>query len=330
MIQLPKLHSHMLAWPTDWSALFGRQAPILLEIGFGYGAFLLHLARSHPEANIVGVEIASRCLEQTERAVEREKLTNVRLIHATAETMLHHLCAPQSLSAIHINFPDPWFKRAHSHRRLMQRDTLEAMVSRLLPGGHLYLATDIREYAAMSAELLAATPQLENLLPGAWVNELPERGVRTKYENAALRAGRTCHYFVYRRNAFPAPDVPIIKDWPMPHVVVHLPLTLDEIFACFQRQDKTLDSGVYVHWMDIYRNPQRLLIETFIKEPTIEQHFAFLLAARPAAHEYTLKLSTIGHPRPTSGVHKAASALRDWVLSLHPQARVLIEKVAED
>jgi tRNA (guanine-N7-)-methyltransferase len=328
---LPKLSSLTLPWSTDWTALFGRRAPLLLEIGFGYGAFLVHLARTNPHANLIGIEIANRCLNAAENAVLREKLTHVRLVYSTAETALHHLFEPATISQIHINFPDPWFKRSHTHRRLMQRDTLDAMVSRLSPDGRLYLATDIRDYAEMSAELLAETPTLDNLLPSAWVYDLPERGVVTKYEATARREGRLCHYFAYRRNHLPAPVVPVIKDLAMPHLVFQSPLSLDEMLAQFT-QNKLADhesgKGTYINFMHAYRGASSLLFEVFLKEPTIEQHFALMLVPRESAGEYTLKLGTLGHPRPTAGIHKAAAALGDWLVGLHPNAKILIDKTS--
>src|SRR5262249_36838596 len=150
---------------------------------------------------------ANRSLLRVERKIEQEGIGNVRVIHSMAETALAHLFVPASITQIHINFPDPWFKQDHSHRRLMQRDTLDAMVSRLTLGGELYLATDIIAYAEMSRDLLENTPGLDNVLPRAWVHELPGR-VITKYEATARREGRERYYFAYRRNLLPAPDVP--------------------------------------------------------------------------------------------------------------------------
>src|SRR5262249_37513621 len=149
---------------------------------------------------------------------ERAKHTNIRLIHAMAETALYHLFTPASIQQIHVNFPDPWFKTDHARRRLIQRDTLDAMVNRLAPSGTFYLATDILAYAEMARDLLQATPGLDNALPDSWVNDLPRRAI-TKYEAAARSEGRPCYYFVYRRNPTPAPDVPVIRDAEMPHVV---------------------------------------------------------------------------------------------------------------
>jgi tRNA (guanine-N7-)-methyltransferase len=330
MTKLPKLSSLTLPWAVDWTALFERRAPLILEIGFGYGAYLIHLARTNPDANVIGIEIANRCLNAVEDAIVREKLTNVRIIYSPAETALNHLFEPETINQIHINFPDPWFKRSHDHRRLMQRDTLDAMVSRLTPDGKLYLATDIVEYAEMSAELLAATPSLDNSLSSAWVYDMPERGVVTKYEGIAKREGRPCHYFAYHRNSIPAPDVPVIKDLEMPHIVFQSPLSLDDMLAQFtahKLSDYSTGKGTYISFMDIFRGRRNLLVEVFVKEPTIDQHFAMVIAQRDTTGEYTLKLSTLGHPRPTAGIHRAVGVLGDWLMSLHPETKILKNKI---
>jgi tRNA (guanine-N7-)-methyltransferase len=323
-----KLNSLTLPWPTDWTALFGADRPLILEIGFGYGAFLLHLARVNPDANVIGIEIANKCLSAAEEKVERGRIQNVRIIHSTAETALHHLFQPANLSQIHINFPDPWFKKRHGHRRLMQRDTLDAMVSRLAPGGLFFLATDIIEYAEMSAELLAETPGLDNLLPTPWANAMPGR-VTTKYEGKALREGRASYYFHYRRNALPPPDVPVMKELDMTHVVFQSPLTLDEMLEHFEPSEHRSGDTV-VSLIEAYRSKRNLLFELFIKEPTIDQRVAFVVAARKLPGEYTLKLGALGHPRTTAGLHLATRLLGDWLVSLSPEARILKHKIRHD
>jgi tRNA (guanine-N7-)-methyltransferase len=323
-----KLSSLTLPWPTNWAALFGADRPLILEIGFGRGQFLFHLARQHPDHNLVGLEISNRCLTHVEDALGRNGIENVRVIHSTAETALHHLFEPATLTQVHINFPDPWFKPKHGHRRLMQRDTLDALVNRLAPGGLLYLATDIVEYAEMSDELLQATPGLENLLDVPWTASLPGR-ISTKYESKAVREGRSCYYFAYQRNNYPAPLLPVIKEWDMPHIVFSSPLTLPEMLKHFEPSD-ILDGETRISLLDGYQGRDSLLFEVFIKEPTIDQLIAFLLLARDKPHQYTLQLSSLGHPRPTSGVHKAAALLGDWLLSLHPDSRILINKVRDE
>jgi tRNA (guanine-N7-)-methyltransferase len=322
-----KLNSVNLSWPTDWGALFGREAPIILEIGFGRAAFLFHLARTFPDANVVGLEISNRCLDTAERGAERFGYDNLRVVHSTAESALHHLFAPETLSQIHVNFPDPWFKTKHRHRRLMQRDTLDAIVSRLRPGGLFYLATDIREYAEMSAALLAETPGMDNLLETDWANSLPGRVV-TKYEATAQQEGRACYYFARRRNALVAPPVPVIKEVEMPHAVFTSPVSLDEVQARFKPFDVT-DNGTIVNVLDCYRGRHTLLFEVYVKEPTIDQRVALLLKHRLNG-DFTLVLGTLGHPRHTEGMQKAVTVLGNWLLSLHPDARRVAGKAQDE
>ena len=325
-----RLNVMSLPWPTDWAAVFGRERPLILEIGFGRGQFFLHLARTFPEHNLIGLEISNRCMTDVERALARHRLANARAVYAMAETALYHLFTPESLEQVHINFPDPWFKTRHSHRRLMQRDTLDAIASRLKPGGALYLATDILDYAEMSAALLAETPSLENALPTPWASALPGRVV-TKYEATARREGRECYYFHYRRGAQPAPSVPVIQEAPMPHLVFTSPLTIDDIEARAAAQPPGHAqplADVHIHFMRVWRSGRHLLFETHIREATIDQHLALVLSARDDG-TYTIQLSTLGHPRPTEGVHHAVRALGDWLLALEPGAQVIVQKLQE-
>ena len=220
-VQTRKLSTITLPWPTDWEAEFGtvgENRPLIIEIGFGYGHMLFHLAEQFPDANIIGVEVGVRPLETVERRLMREGVNNVRVMYGHAETLLHHLVEPASVSQIHVNFPDPWFKSGHAHRRVMKRQTVNAVASRLIPGGHFYLATDIDEYAEMSHELLADTPALRNLFDTPWAASIDNR-VTTKYEAKALREGRTNKYFAYQRTDAPAPPVPLIREIEMPNIV---------------------------------------------------------------------------------------------------------------
>src|SRR5690606_18509368 len=93
-MQTYKLDSLTMAWPTDWTVLFGTSRPLILEIGFGQGTFLFHLARKYPEANIIGLEISNQCLVKAENTLQREQVANVRVIHSRAETALNHLFEP--------------------------------------------------------------------------------------------------------------------------------------------------------------------------------------------------------------------------------------------
>ena len=251
----------------------------------------------------------------------------MRVIHSTAETALRFLFTPASLSEVHVNFPDPWFRKRHGHRRLLQRDTLDLLVNRMQAGAGLYLATDIREYAEMSHELLAATPGLDNQLAAPWTERLPGRVV-TRYERVARAEGRPCFFFVWRRNALPPPPAPAAKEFPMPHVVFSSPLSLQEMRARFQPL-QLHSEGTHINCGHVYLGERSLLFDVYVKEPGIDQHVALMLLERQnRPGEYTLQLGMFGHPRPTAGIHAATNAVADWLLSLHEDAVLLSRKTS--
>jgi tRNA (guanine-N7-)-methyltransferase len=229
---LKKLNYLDVDWPLDYSALFPALRPLIVEIGFGNGDYLIHLAQTHPDHNVLGFEISGQSMTKAESKIERLKLSNVRPIHGTAETALAHLLAPESVTEFHINFPDPWFKKRHHRRRLLNRDTVKYLSSRLTVGGTLSLATDIVAYAEIAHETLSNAAGLCNALDSAWVNEMPGR-FQTKYEAKAYREGRRAYFFVYRRNNTAVPHPPLITEAAMPHLFLHSPLNAAALAHCW-------------------------------------------------------------------------------------------------
>lgn len=324
-----QLSIYDLAWATDWHAHFGRVCPVIVEIGFGNGNYLVALAKNNPDHHVIGIEIASKSLEKAEKKVMTLGLDNVQIINGRGESALAHLFAPASVAQFHINYPDPWFKARHAERRFIKRDTLDLLADRLQVGGRLYLATDILDYAEMSDELLQATPTLTNLLPERWATHYPERLITTKYEAKGYREGRSGHYFVYERNATPAPVIPVIKELDMPHVVIATPLHAQDIVARHEKQTYNPEAGVYVMLQDVFlhQNNQAVLFEVMIEEPTIEQKLGIMLFPRDETHDgmrtYTVRYAGFGHPRMTRGLHHATRLLAEWVIAMHPQARII-------
>jgi hypothetical protein len=153
--------------------------------------------------------------------------------------------------------------------------------------------------------------------------------VTTKYEGKALREGRACYYFKYRRSTLPPPDVPVKKELDMTHVVFQSPLTFDEMLERFEPAEHR-SGDIVVNLIEAYRSKRNLLIEVFVKEPTIDQRVAFVVAERNVPGEYTLKLGALGHPRTTAGMHLATRLLGDWLVSLSPEARILKHKIRQD
>jgi tRNA (guanine-N7-)-methyltransferase len=185
-----------------WPALFGAEPPLrlVLEIGFGRGEFLIDLALRAPAVAHVGVEISRKRVLKQARRLAKTEIANVRLVHGTGEEAIAELFAPASLDAVWINFSDPWPKKRHHRRRLVQAPLVAAIADRLVPGGVLHVATDDVPYAEHIDAVLAAEPRLANAFaPARWLADVPGR-TPTAYELEWRAEGRPLHFFAYRRS----------------------------------------------------------------------------------------------------------------------------------
>ena len=324
-----KLNYLTVDWSLDYDKLFPTQQPLIVEIGFGTADYLIHLAQTHPDHNILGFEIATQSMDKADRKIEKNKLTNVRAIHSTGETALAHLLEPESVVEFHINYPDPWFKKKHHGRRLIKRETVDMLTSRLVVGGTMMLATDIRDYADMAHEILRDTPGLSNTFDSAWVGDLEGR-FRTKYEMKGYNEGREGHFFIYQRNDTPVHHPPVIKDLEMPHLFLQSPLNTSEIIKRFE-QTRTESKGTHIAILQAYANPKRdtAMFEVVVEEPTIDQHTVLTISPRDDDNSYIVQMSSIGHARPTYGMHRAVETLGEWIVSLHKDARITETKLRE-
>jgi len=318
------LDARRQAWPTDWVKVFGRDAPLWIEIGFGNGQFLTELAQRRPEVNLLGFEISMPSLRRTQRRSELAQLTNVRLLSCGGVYALWALCAPASVEAVFINFPDPWHKADHNHRRLINDRFLCLAATRLRPQARLEIATDHAEYAQVIAACLGRSEYFASRLQTPWATTDPQR-TTTKYEQIALEAGRPCYYFNWQRNrraiqdAFPAP-----LEIEMPHVIVASPLSVAEIVERFRPLDWE-GNGVQGRFVDLwqsYRN-DAFLIDAYVSEEPFSQRVALIVRPRGGDLQELIVLPhELGFPRSTAGIHLAIAALTRWLLSLHPDMRV--------
>ncbi len=327
MIQ--KLNYLTVDWSLDYNKLFPSQQPILVEIGFGTADYLIHLAETYPDHNVLGFEISSQSMDKAERKVENKNLTNVRPIHSTGETALAYLLEPETVAEFHINYPDPWFKKKHHGRRLIKRETVDMLASRLVIGGQIMLATDIREYADMAHDILSNTPSLTNTFDTPWVDDLEGR-FRTKYEMKSYREGRTGHFFIYQRNKTPVNHPPVIKELEMPHLFLHSPLNTSDVIERFE-QTRTESNGVHIAILQGYANPSRntAVFEVVVEEHTIDQHCLLSLSPHNGDNNYIIQMSTVGYSRPTYGMHRAVHALGEWITSLHNNAKITAMKLRD-
>jgi tRNA (guanine-N7-)-methyltransferase len=175
------------AAPLDVEAAFGRQAPLVLEIGFGMGDATAQIARARPETDFLGVEVHTPGVGALLKRIDEQQLTNLRIVQHDAVEVLDHMIAPDSLAGVHIFFPDPWHKKKHNKRRPVQPPFVAKLVTRLAPGGYLHCATDWQPYAEQMLEVLSAEPGLRNSAQG--YAPKPDYRPLTKFENRGLKLG---------------------------------------------------------------------------------------------------------------------------------------------
>jgi tRNA (guanine-N7-)-methyltransferase len=183
----PKFVIPYLAKPLDAAALFGRQAPLVLEIGFGMGDATAQIAQALPGTDFLGVEVHTPGVGALLKHIDEKKLSNLRIVQHDAVEVLEHMISPASLAGVHIFFPDPWHKKKHNKRRLIQAPFVSRLVTRLAPGGYLHCATDWQPYAEQMLQVLCAEPGLHNTADG--YAPKPDYRPLTKFENRGLKLG---------------------------------------------------------------------------------------------------------------------------------------------
>jgi len=312
-----------LDWPADWSFLFGREAPLIAEIGFGDAIFLTELAHRYPEINILGLEISRPSIRKAKKRIEESNLRNVRLLKAGGQLALWFLCELESLEALYINFPDPWPKASHHERRLVNESFLELAATRMKPGALLHIATDHDDYAYWIKSCLQQSNYFTSSTDQPFVIGQANR-INSKYERIALSDKKACYYFEWQRNESSVANLfPIPKDLPMPHVILHLPMTTEEIRRHFVPTSHSEDK-FSVRYISLYQSPsqQILVVDTYVREEPLEQR-VLVMAKRREHDEYLVQLHEVGFPRPTSGIHYAVQYFADWLISLHEDAQVV-------
>lgn len=180
----------------DTAAVFGRQAPVVLEIGFGMGAATAEIATTRPDTDFIGVEVHVPGVGALLKRIGEQGLSNLRIIQHDAVEVLEQMIAPGSLAGVHIFFPDPWHKKKHNKRRLIQPPLVALIASRLQPGGVLHCATDWQPYAEQMLEVLSAEPTLQNTTEG--YAPRPDYRPLTKFEARGLKLGHGVWDLLFR------------------------------------------------------------------------------------------------------------------------------------
>lgn len=188
--------------PLEAPAVFGRNAPLILEIGFGMGEATAHIARVRPLDNFLCCEVHEPGVGALLKRIGEQDIQNIRILQHDAVEVIDHMLAPASLDGIHIFFPDPWHKKKHNKRRLIQAPLVAKLAARLKPGGYLHCATDWQPYAEQMLEVLGTEPLLHNSSNQAdGYATQPDYRPLTKFENRGLRLGHGVWDLVFLRRS---------------------------------------------------------------------------------------------------------------------------------
>ncbi|MBM4207109.1 MAG: tRNA (guanosine(46)-N7)-methyltransferase TrmB [Gammaproteobacteria bacterium] len=179
--------------------VFGRIAPLMLEIGFGNGDCLAQMAKAMPEKDFIGIEVHRPGVGRLLMQLEEQSLTNVRVYCHDAIEILQHAIPNQSLSAVHLFFPDPWPKLKHHKRRIVQPEFLNLIAYKLLNGGYFHAATDWQHYAESMLETLLANSGFNNASSNGTYCDKPDYRPLTKFEQRGLRLGHGVWDLVFVR-----------------------------------------------------------------------------------------------------------------------------------
>lgn len=183
--------------PIDLPQLFGNANPVVLEIGFGMGETTATIAARNPQWNFLGLEVYAAGVGSLLNRIERDGLTNIRIMEQDAVDVLGSGLAESSLHGVHLFFPDPWPKKRHHKRRLIQPAVAHLIANRIRPGGYLHCATDWPHYAEQMLAVLAAEPLLENRFSG--FAPRPDWRPLTKFEARGLRLGNPVADLIFMR-----------------------------------------------------------------------------------------------------------------------------------
>ena len=193
----PRLVLPFESKPLDPMAVFGRTAALVVEIGFGMGQATAAIAAAQPERDFIGIEVHPPGVGALLQRIDQAGLTNLRLLQHDAVAVLESMIGPASLAAVHVFFPDPWHKKKHHKRRLIQPPFVALLASRLAPGGRLHCATDWQPYAQQMLAVLTAEPSLANSCDG--FAPRPDYRPQTKFELRGLNLGHGVWDLVFTR-----------------------------------------------------------------------------------------------------------------------------------
>ena len=197
---LPKYGLQVTSGVFDFSKEFKREAPTHLEIGFGNGQSVANMASAHPENNYLGVEVHRPGVGNLLQLVHKQELSNVRVICDDVFEILQNNIADKSLAAVYLYFPDPWHKRCHVKRRIVNPTFVEMLANKIQANGILHMATDWKDYAKQMMRVMSESSEFENQAGGENYSERPGWRTLTKFEQRGHRLGHGVWDLIFSKN----------------------------------------------------------------------------------------------------------------------------------
>lgn len=293
-------------WPAEWEELplpwpkiFGRTAPLGVEIGFGNGEFLVRMAQIQGDWNWVGFETSLTCGVKTGKKLARERLPNVRLIILEGKFGLRELFADGSVERIYVNFPCPWPKSRHAHRRLVDEEFARILAAILAHSGEFHLVTDVRWYAEEAREQLARAGLVEE------GPEPLEKGPQTRYERKWRSQGFSV-WGVLAKAQKPG-KVERISEGSMPHAKISVPFSAPKVTALAGLKETWPGGAFIVKDVLLSSTTKSAVLRVFASDQGFSQHF--FLAVAEHKDGVIVQLDSASVPFRTPAVKRAVTAV---------------------
>lgn len=309
------LRPQALSVRPSWEYIFGRSGPLLLEIGIGNGEFIVWLAEQNPSANCIGVEINRDYLIKARNRVKSAGLTNVRLVPMEGSKALSRLFAPETLTALYLNFPDPWHKERHKERRLVNEAFVWLLASRFVNGGQFLMVTDYEPYAHEVITAFESCPAYVPLWEKPLRTELTGY-YPTKYARKWSALGRSFFYIGFRKALNVELPEWVLQTYPlaslkgdeaMPQVVLKTrqPVDWRELWQSFPKGLLWQRGDNVVNVKDCYLGNEGVIVDLVVAEGRLMQRFFVSIHAHREG--VMVKVHDASHPDPTRGVHRAVA-----------------------
>ncbi len=290
---------HWRELPPRWAEVFGRQAPLCVEVGFGNGEFLAEMAQTHADWNWVGFETSLTCIVKTGRKLHLNLVENVRLALLDGKFGLRELFPDASVAKVFVNFPCPWPKVRHANRRLVDEDFVQTLAAVLEEGGEFHLITDAFAYAEEAAQHVAASGlavEGPNPLPG---------GPGTRYERKWRSRGLSIWQLVARASR--PGKVERIAEGPMPHALIAKPFLPEKIKSLAGLKEVWPEGVFVIKEVFFAHTGQTALLRVFSQDRGFPQHFFLVIS--PYKGGLIVQLDGASVPFRTPAVKRAVAAV---------------------